>query len=76
MVENSANSVLQQRQTILPDSRVRRIHQHFVEEQIDLGPQARDHVFDGLAGDAAELLVEIALRAGFEQRFDRRRRRR
>ena len=33
---------VQQRQPVLPDAFVRRIHQHLVEEQIDFGAQRRD----------------------------------
>ena len=37
IVENSVQEVMQQREPVSPDGCVRRVHQHFVEEEIDLG---------------------------------------
>src|SRR6266542_702204 len=60
---------IEQRQTILPDASIRRVHQYFIEEQVDLRPQARDGLFDRLAYRAPVFVIEILLRAGFEQGF-------
>src|SRR5436190_1929681 len=60
---------VEQRQTVLPDARIRRVHQHLIEKQVDLGPQPGDGLFNWLTHDAAVLVVKIALGAGLEKRL-------
>ena len=72
MVENSVSRSMQQRQPVLPDLRIRRVHQNFVEEQIDLGPQRGDAISASRCGCAAAHALEFvrtdpASGPGFEQ---------
>src|SRR6185312_7710005 len=60
---------VEQRQTVLPDASIRRVHQHLVEKQVDFRAQARDRLFNRLTRDAPVLVVEVALGTRLEQGF-------